>query len=114
MSHDPQIRMLLLAANPSDEEANRAASEQQAIQDAIREEGKKDRFNLRLITEVYLDRFAETLAAEQPHVVHFSGHGTEDDYLLFVRKDAETSHPVSLATLQMVFQTLIELSLIHI
>ena len=31
MSHDPQIRMLLLAANPSDEEANRAASEQQAL-----------------------------------------------------------------------------------
>ena len=108
MSNDPQLRMLLLAANPSDEESNRAASEQQAIQDAIREEGKKDKFNLHLITEVYVDRFAETLAAEQPHVVHFSGHGTEDDYLLFVRKDSETSQPVSLATLQMVFQTLIE------
>ena len=108
MSNDPQLRLLLLAANPSDEASNHAATEQQRIEDAIREEGKKDKVKLRPIPVVYLDRFAETIATEQPHVVHFAGHGTEDDYLLFVRKDSETSQPVSLATLQMVFQTLIE------
>ena len=108
MSNDPQLRLLLLAANPSDEASNHAATEQQRIEDAIREEGKKDKVKLRPIPVVYLDRFAETIATEQPHVVHFAGHGTEDDYLLFVRKDAETSHPVPLATLQTVFQTLIE------
>lgn len=108
MSHDPQLRVLLLAASPSDEEAIRVATEQQVIQDAIREEGTKDRFSLHHITEVYLDHLAETIESEKPHIVHFSGHGTEDDFLLFVRKGVETSHPVSLETLQLMFQTLVE------
>ncbi len=108
MSQDPQLRVLLLAANPSDRDPIRVATEQQVIQAAIREQGQKERFDLHLITEAYLDHMVETIASEKPHVVHFSGHGTEDDYLLFVRKDDETSQPVSLQTLRLAFQTLTE------
>ncbi len=79
-----QIKILFLAANPTDRARLELTSEFRAIQDALLRGKHRDCFNL-LPPQfaVRIHDFTSALTRQQPHVVHFSGHGSIEQGIAF-------------------------------
>jgi hypothetical protein len=79
-----QIKILFLAANPADRTRLELSREFQAIQDERLRGKHRGRFELLLPQfAVRMDDFTSALTREQPHVVHFSGHGSVEQGIAF-------------------------------
>ena len=79
-----QIKILFLAANPADRTRLELSREYQAIQDERLRGKHRDRFELLLPQfAVRISDFTSALIREQPHVVHFSGHGSVEQGIAF-------------------------------
>ena len=70
------IKLLFLAANPSDTSRLRLDAEIQAIQRALSEARFHDRFELTQYGAVRAADLQGHLLKHEPHIVHFSGHGS--------------------------------------
>ena len=75
-----KIRILFLAANSSESNRLYLEREVRAIENSLHSGGDyRDSFELILKLAVRPRDLAEALLRHKPHVVHFSGHGTESD-----------------------------------
>jgi hypothetical protein len=97
-------RILFLAANPAGSQLQLEV-ESRAIEHKIRSTDHRD--SLELVTKwaVRPDDLLEYLNEYRPHVVHFSGHGTEDEQIILVDESLRAI-PVSSAALKQLFTTL--------
>lgn len=97
-------RILFLAANPAGSQLQLDV-ESRAIEQKIRSTDHRD--SLELVTKwaVRPDDLLEYLNEYRPHVVHFSGHGTEEEQIILV-DDSHRAIPVSAAALKQLFTTL--------
>lgn len=87
-----QIKILFLAANPLDTDRLQLGEEVRAIDEALRKTEYRALFDLDSHWAVRVDDLQELLLRHDPHIVHFSGHGTSE-YLILQDVDGE-SRPV--------------------
>ncbi len=80
-AHQPAI-ILFLAANPSTTTRLRLDEEVRAIDQALRQADYRDQFDLEQHWAVRVADLQELLLRHQPHIVHFSGHGSQAGQLL--------------------------------
>ena len=75
-------KLLVLAANPQDTSGLRLDEEVRSIQRSI--QLSKDRDHFQIISEwaVRTEDLIQALMTHQPHIVHFVGHGTEEQGLI--------------------------------
>ncbi len=72
----PVIKILFLAANPKNTEPLRLDEEVRAIDEALRKSQFRDQFDLIQHWAVRVSDLQELLLRHEPHIVHFSGHGS--------------------------------------
>jgi hypothetical protein len=97
------IRILFLAANPNEGRLD-LEREARGIQSKIRLSESR---NIEFITRwaVRPDDLQQILLEVKPHIVHFSGHGTSEESLVFVDDDGNPQY-VSTKALEHLFSTL--------
>lgn len=76
------LKILFLAANPTDTERLRLDEEARAIDEAMQRAKFRDRFELLTHWAVRIGDLQELLLRHQPHIVHFSGHGSEENAII--------------------------------
>ncbi len=101
-STQPSIRLLFLAANPSDQARLNLAEESRCIDRSLRMTEYRDRFDLQVHFAVRAGDLQELLLRHKPQIVHFSGHGSPENELIF-QDDQGDSHAVSAETLADLF-----------
>lgn len=101
-----KVRVLFLAANPRDTDSLRLGEEIRTIQERIRGGKYRDQFDM--IQQAWAVRFSDLqqyLLDYQPHIIHFSGHGSRTGELIF-EDNAGSSQPVSSRALELLFSAL--------
>jgi hypothetical protein len=96
------ISILFLAADPTNEARLRLGEEFREIHEKIKLAKERDQFKLELPQlSVRAADVSQALLDTQPHIVHFSGHGTSDGALCFENRIGETQvvQPEALAAL---------------
>jgi hypothetical protein len=88
------IKILFLAANPTGMAPLQLAHESRAIDQALRSSNLRDRFALEDHWAVRVGDLQELLLRHEPHIVHFSGHGTEENQIILLDEKSQ-GHPVS-------------------
>jgi hypothetical protein len=78
-----KIVVLFLAANPLDQKQLRLDEEARAIADMIRKTKHRDSVKFEFCWAVRPMDILQALNEHTPAVVHFSGHGSEDDEIVF-------------------------------
>lgn len=97
-----KTKILFLAANPSETTHLRLAEEVREIDQALRRTEFRDRFDLEQHWAVRVGDLQELLQRHQPHMVHFSGHGSPAGEIL-LEDDAGHAHPISSRALSTTF-----------
>jgi len=100
-----QVDILLLASNPLDQENIRLDEEMREIGQAIRQAEFRDEFNIQVQMAVQVGDLQEHLLRFKPHIVHFSGHGTEHSEIILENR-LGLSHHISPDSLSLLFRTL--------
>jgi hypothetical protein len=101
-----RIKILFLAANPTDRARLELGSEFRAIQDALLRGKYRGRFKLLLPRlAVRIGDFTSALTREQPHIVHFSGHCSVEQGIAF-EGTGRSSRPASREELTDLFKVL--------
>lgn len=100
-----KIRILFLTANPSNTNRLRLDEESRAIDQSLRRAEFRDRFELEQFQAVQVSDLQECLLRFKPHIVHFSGHGSEAGEILLQDRNG-LSRPVSERTLERLFSVL--------
>lgn len=99
------IRILFLAAIPHDIPPLKLGEECRAIDQALRLTDLHDKFDLNERWTVRVDDLQELLMRHKPHIVHFSGHGSSANELIF--QDAKGNpYPLSTKALGRLFSLL--------
>ncbi|MCA9333798.1 tetratricopeptide repeat protein [Candidatus Saccharibacteria bacterium] len=97
-----RIKILLLAANPTDSTRLRIDEEFRAIDRALRETKFRDYFEMEPHWAVRFSDLPGLLMRHQPNIVHFSGHGSNSNEII-VEDDTGKSHPISARALSNLF-----------
>ena len=100
-----KIRILFLTANPTDTNRLRLDEESRAIDQGLRRAEFRDRFELDSFQAVRVNDLQEILLRNKPHIVHFSGHGSEAGEILLQDSNG-LSRPVSERALGRLFSVL--------
>ena len=99
-----KIKVLFFAANPRDQEQLRLDEEVRDITQQIRLSKYRDSVELHSRWAVRTQDLLQALNEQKPRVVHFSGHGSDEDELVFLNEDGsskfvtEEAMAVSIAT----------------
>jgi hypothetical protein len=99
------IKILFLAANPEDTDALRLAEEVREIKERLRLADRRDQFVLEQEWAVRVTDLQGHLLRHQPHVVHFSGHGSKAGEIILEDPQAQ-SKPVTASAMKSLFATL--------
>jgi hypothetical protein len=78
-----KLKVLVLAANPLDQDQLRLDEEVRAITEKIRISKYRDRVGLVSAWAVRTTDLFQALNEHEPHVVHFCGHGSDTDEIVF-------------------------------
>ena len=100
-----KIRILFLTANPTDTNRLRLDEESRAIDQSLRRAEFRDRFELEQFQAVRVSDLQECLLRFRPHIVHFSGHGSEAGEI-YLQDASGMSKPVSEKSLGKLFRVL--------
>lgn len=100
-----KIRILFLTANPTNTNRLRLDEESRAIDQALRRADYRDRFELDQFQAVRVGDLQDCLLRFKPHIVHFSGHGSEAGEIL-LQDSSGASRPVSERALGRLFSVL--------
>ena len=100
---DEQIRILFLAANPKTTAPLDLDTEFNQIESALGETRNTTRILLQHRWKLSRDQLLDFLLQYRPHIVHFSGHGTEDNLLLQDREG--NAWPLDRTTARAAFKT---------
>lgn len=79
---EEQVRVLFLSANPKQSQPLDLLTECTEIEQVLYRTQLKDRFVFHQRSQLGRDQLLEHLLLYKPHIVHFSGHGTEQNLLL--------------------------------
>ena len=81
--HDTQsIRVLFLAANPVPSALLKLNEEYEQIKEGIASAKFGDIFDLNPVLATDVNRLVHALLKHEPHIVHFSGHGSSGEEIL--------------------------------
>ncbi|OUL37342.1 hypothetical protein BV372_02810 [Nostoc sp. T09] len=86
MSNDSQIRILFLIAEPTNTARLRLQEELREIKQRLLLANQRERFQLEFGFSARSEDVSQELLHFQPHIVHFSGHGTSTGELCFEDK----------------------------
>ena len=86
-----KINVLFLAANPSDQSFLRLDHEIRSIHEKIRASKHRDSIKLEARWAVRPNDLLQEINEVQPHIVHFSGHGSEENDIILENSEGETS-----------------------
>ena len=89
-----KIKVLFFAANPQDQTQLRLDEEIRSITEKIRLSEYRDSVELISKWAVRPSDLLQALNEHKPHIVHFSGHGSDTDQIIFLDPDGK-SKPVS-------------------
>lgn len=89
---DGRVRVLFLAANPRETDALRLGREARAIEEKIRAAKHRDAIEFVSRWAVQPGDLHQALLEVAPHILHFSGHGTEREELVL---EDDRGHAVS-------------------
>lgn len=103
-SSSTPIRILFLAANPTETARLRIDEEIRGIDGALRASDLRDQFDLRPHGAVRIEDLQPLLMRHKPQIVHFSGHGDQNEIVL--QNAAGKRAPVSRAALADLFRIL--------
>jgi hypothetical protein len=101
----PLIKILFLAANPSDTTRLRLAEEIRSIDQALRQSEFRSQFRIEQHWAVRPSDIQSCLLWHKPDIVHFSGHGSTSNKLIF-EDDSGSSRPVSVRAMSQLFSVL--------
>lgn len=96
------IKILFLAANPSDITRLRLDEEIRAIDQVLRQTEFRDRFEIEQHWAVRVSDIQGLLLRHEPDIVHFSGHGSKAGEIV-LEDNSGTSRPVSARALSQLF-----------
>jgi hypothetical protein len=98
---DAKIKILFLAANPTNETRLRLGAESTKIKEALQLSSARDQFIFAENHAVRVDSLMRLVLREDPHIVHFSGHGSNEGALIFEDHigNAMEADPVGIANL---------------
>lgn len=99
------IRILFLAANPTDTTHLRLDEEIRSIDLALRRTEFRDRFEIKQHWAVRVLDIQDCLLRHKPDIVHFSGHGGVPREII-LEDNAGNQHPVSVRALSQLFSAL--------
>lgn len=99
------MKILFLAANPVETQRLRLDEEVREIDSRLRRAEFRDRFEIVSHWAVRHTDLVELLLRHKPHIVHFSGHGSESGEIILEEEMGE-SHPVSPQVLRKLFKVL--------
>lgn len=85
-----KIKVLFLAANPQDQTQLRLDEEIRTITERLRASEYRDSVELISKWAVRPTDLLQALNEHEPHIVHFSGHGSDGDELVFLDTDGNT------------------------
>src|SRR4051794_6044246 len=98
-----KVTILFLAANPSDEARLRTNGERRRIETEILKSPSRDAIHLVYEPAVQPRFLIEAMRRHRPQVVHFSGHGSQENEVIFETDDG-TSHRVGAEALAELFR----------
>jgi hypothetical protein len=79
-----QIRkILLLSANPRDTSQIRLDEEMREIKEGLRRSKKRDQYLIDTVQAVRYRDIHRAILDYEPHIIHFSGHGSQENGLVF-------------------------------
>jgi len=99
------VRILFLAANPKHTNPLRLGEEARAIKERLRLADLREQFIFEQEDAVQVTDLQRHLLHHQPHIVHFSGHGSRNGEIILEDNDG-VSKPVSASALKRLFSTL--------
>jgi hypothetical protein len=99
------IKVLFLSANPLDTDLRQLNEEARQIDETLRVGSARDSFQLITHLAVRPSDLQELLLRHQPHIVHFSGHGSKTEEIILM-DESGASHPVSKQALADLFKIL--------
>jgi len=99
------IKILFLAANPTDTDTLKLDREIRVIRKKVREAEFGNHFKITKRSRVRADQLQDFLLKYRPDIVHFSGHGGSDSELVLETSSSE-SHQVSVKALSNLFSSL--------
>jgi hypothetical protein len=100
-----KIKVLFLASNPVDTGALRLGQEVREIDEKLEVGSARDAFELVQQHALRASDLQHVLLRHQPHIVHFSGHGSESEEIV-LEDNAGKSHFVSQQALTSLFRIL--------
>jgi CHAT domain len=86
-----KINVLFLASNPTDQSSLRLDQEIRLIQEKIRASEYRDSINLQSRWAVQSKDILQAINEVQPHIIHFSGHGSPDHDIVLETREGTTS-----------------------
>jgi hypothetical protein len=102
---DEKIKILFLASNPKDIHPLKLDKEVREIDGKIQIGTFRDAFDLKSQWAMRPSDLQEVLLRFQPHIVHFSGHGSHNEEIM-LEDDDGNSHPVGKQALTNLFKLL--------
>lgn len=96
------IKILFLAANPSDTTQLRLSEEIRSIDEKLRQTEYRDKFNIQQHWAVRVGDLEGYLLRHKPDIVHFSGHGSLSSEII-IEDNIGKSHPISVEALSQLF-----------
>jgi len=99
------IKILCLAANPSDTARLRLDKEARAIDEALRLSEFREGFDIKQHWAVRVADLEGCLLRHKPDIVHFSGHGSKSSEII-LEDSSGNRHPVSVRALSRLFSVL--------
>lgn len=99
-------KVLFMTANPKDTQAIQLTKEYKEVETLQHVMDKKERYTVKLVPNTSTQEFMQRIMAEQPRILHFSGHGTGQAGLIFhdSNDNAQFANSQALGAMFAVFQ----------
>ena len=99
----PIIKVLFLSATPEDMAILQVDKEYKTVDEAVRKSEVRDRYEIRYNPATKVSEVQEVLLRFSPNIVHFSGHGSQQNEIVLLNEDG-MGHPVSNSALENLFK----------
>lgn len=101
----PKIRVLFLLSDPVNENRIKLSREMKSIEEKLRLRGLIDRFEMKVEWAATSSDLQGAILSFRPHIVHFSGHGSQSGELIFEDGNGKAK-PISAEALAELFHIL--------
>lgn len=104
-------KVLFMTANPKDTQAIQLTKEYKEVETLQHVMDQQDRYEVKLVPNTSTQEFMQRIMAEQPRILHFSGHGTGQAGLIFhdSNDNAQFANSQALGAMFSVFKSTIQI-----